>query len=110
MLQEGGKFSLDREGIKTYLYWTKSLQMGNSNSGKKHTYPGILVKCESGRFLAYFEHRTDITASGENEKDAKKNLKRMYKAVMEFEAEQEKESGPSHLPPNVETKRFLEKV
>ena len=76
---------------------------------KKQSYPGILVKCESGRYLAYYDHRSDIMASGENEKDAKKNLKKMYKAVMEFEAEEGNENEASDLPPNMKTKKFVEK-
>jgi predicted RNase H-like HicB family nuclease len=83
--------------------------MAKQQSIKKQSYPGILVKCESGRFLAYYEHRSDIMASGENEKDAKKNLKKMYKAVMEFEAKEENEKETNDLPPNTKTKKFVEK-
>ncbi len=45
----------------------------------------IIVKCKSGRFLAYYEHRDDIISSGDNERDAKNNLKIMYNDVMHFE-------------------------
>ena len=71
--------------------------------------PGTLVKCASGRYIAYYEHRTDIIANGENETDAKKNLKEMYMVVIEHE---ESESGgiPTlNLPPHTETKKFTEK-
>ncbi|MGC4037036.1 MAG: hypothetical protein QM764_13845 [Chitinophagaceae bacterium] len=83
--------------------------MAKSQHTKKHSYPGILVKCESGRYLAYYDHRTDIMASGENEKDAKKNLKKMYKSVMEFEEQNGNEKEDNDLPPNVKTKKFVEK-
>lgn len=83
--------------------------MTKQNTPKKQSYPGILVKCESGRFIAHYDHRTDIIASGENEREAKKNLKRMYKTVIEFEAEEEKEKEANDLPPNSKTKKFVEK-
>ena len=77
-------------------------------SKKKSPYPGILVECLSGRYLAYYDHRSDIMASGENEKDAKKNLKKMYKAVMEFEAKEENDKQADDLPPNVKSKKFVQ--
>lgn len=71
--------------------------------------PGTIVKCQSGRYLAFYEHRTDIVASGENEKDAKKNLKTMYNIVKKHEdAEQEKKTTP--LPKSYQTKPFKEKL
>ncbi len=42
---------------------------------KGELVPGTIVKCDSGRFIAFYEHRTDIIANGENELDAKKILK-----------------------------------
>lgn len=39
---------------------------------KGELVPGTIVKCESGRFIAFYEHRTDIIANGENEVDAKR--------------------------------------
>lgn len=84
--------------------------MAKQPNVKKQSYPGILVECKSGRFLAYYEHRTDIMASGENAKDAKKNLKKMYKTVMEFEAQEGIDRDSSDLPPKVKTTKFVEKV
>lgn len=71
--------------------------------------PGTIVKCKSGRYLAFYEHRTDIVASGENEQDAKKNLKKMYTIVKKHEdAEQEKKT--TVLPKSYHTKTFTEKL
>lgn len=71
--------------------------------------PGILVECKSGRFIAYYEHRTDIIAHGENEKDAKKNLKKMYETVRKHE-ESESENQDLVLPKNYHKKHFSEKL
>jgi len=84
--------------------------MVKSKGQKKQSYPGILVECKSGRYLAYYEHRSDIMASGENESDAKKNLKKMYKAVMKYEANEGIDRDTSDLPPNTKTKKFVEKI
>lgn len=76
---------------------------------KKIQVPGIVVKCESGRYIAFYEHRTDIIANGENEKDAKKNLKKMYKIVIDHE-EEEEGKHKIELPPAAKAKSFTEKV
>ena len=80
-------------------------------TSKKERYvvPGTLVKCQSGRYLAYYEHRTDIIANGEKEKDAVRNLKKLYRIIKKNE---EKESGnkPIKLPPHTKTKSFTEKL
>lgn len=83
--------------------------MTKQSTPKKQSYPGILVECKSGRFLAYYEHRSDIMASGENEKDAKKNLKKMYKTVMDFEKDQGIDRESNDLPSDTKTKKFVEK-
>ena len=44
-----------------------------------------IEKCQSDRCLAYYNHRENIVASGENEDDAKENLEKMYEAVIQFE-------------------------
>ncbi len=76
---------------------------------EKFEVPGTIVKCQSGRFLAFYEHRTDIVASGENETDAKKNLKKMFGIVKKHEeAEQEKKTVV--LPKSYQTKEFKEKL
>ena len=76
---------------------------------KKKLFPGIMVECKSGRFLAYYEHRDDIMASGENEPDAKKNLKKMYKTVMGYEKKEGIEREADVLPSDTKTKKFVEK-
>ncbi len=83
--------------------------MAELKKAKKHKYPGITFETKAGRYIAFYDHRTDIIASGENEKDALKNLKKMYKAVMEHEEEEENEKPPLKLPDNVVPKRFVEK-
>lgn len=79
---------------------------------KKKTYatvPGIIVQCKSGRFLAFYDHRTDIIANGDSEIEAKKNLKKMYKAVKKHEDE-ESDKGQLTLPKTYHTKQFTEKL
>lgn len=76
---------------------------------KKTEIPGIIFRCESGRCIAFYEHRTDIIANGENEKDAKKILKKMYKIVTEQEEEEERKHKVE-LPPSVKAKSFKEKI
>ena len=67
--------------------------MANSFSKKKNDLvPGTIIKCESGRYIAFYEHRTDIIANGENEKEAVCNLREMYKNVLKAE-ENEKEEA-----------------
>lgn len=44
-----------------------------------------IIKCESGGFIAFYTHRADIIANGENKKDAIKNLRIMYKIVIDSE-------------------------
>ena len=76
---------------------------------KSELVPGTIVKCESGRFIAFYEHRTDIIANGDNEVEAKKNLRIMYEIVKKHEnAETEKQSFK--LPPTYNTKKFTEKL
>lgn len=82
------------------------------NDSKKKTFatvPGVIVECKSGRYLAFYEHRTDIIANGESEMEAKKNLKRMYAAVKRHE-DGESEKGAMPLPKDYHTKKFTEKL
>lgn len=80
---------------------------------KNELVPGTLIKCKSGRYIAFYEHRTDIIANGENAVDARKNLRELYEMVIE----QEKEEGVIHedddkleLPITYHTKSFKEKL
>lgn len=71
--------------------------------------PGILIECKSGRFIAFYEHRTDVIADGENEKDARKNLKRMMEMVKKYQdAESQKETVA--ITKEYKTKKFTEKM
>ncbi|HRO48149.1 hypothetical protein [Agriterribacter sp.] len=72
---------------------------------KDELVPGTAIKCESGRYIAFYEHRTDIIANGDNEIEAKKNLKEMYTAVTQFE------KSENHCEPHkkFKAKGFLEK-
>lgn len=73
--------------------------------------PGTVVKCQSGMFLAFYEHRTDIVANGNNEREAKKNLKKMYKIIKDCEdKENEEENVKLKLPSSYKTKPFKEKL
>lgn len=76
---------------------------------KYELVPGTLIQTESGRYLAYYEHRSDIIANGENEKDALKNLRELYKAVMQHET-QECEKKGVELPKSYKTKSFKDKI
>jgi predicted RNase H-like HicB family nuclease len=71
--------------------------------------PGTIVKCQSGRYLAFYEHRSDIIANGDSEIEAKKNLKKMYRIIKKNE-ENESEKKPISLPPRTKTKSFTEKL
>jgi hypothetical protein len=45
----------------------------------------IYIKCASGRYLAFYAHRNDIIANGDNKVEAKKNLMEMYATVIAYE-------------------------
>jgi hypothetical protein len=81
--------------------------MGKTLKKERYTVPGTLVKCQSGRYLAYYEHRTDIIANGENETDAIKNLKKMYNVIKKNE-ETESDTKQVVLPAHTKTKSFSE--
>ena len=83
--------------------------MARVQKKERYEVPGTTVKCQSGRYLAYYEHRTDIIANGDNENEAKKNLKKMYKIIKKNE-ENESEKPSIQLPPSTKTKSFTEKL
>lgn len=89
---------------------TRFMSHNPFRKSKKELVPGTIVKCQSGRYIAYYEHRTDIIANGENEKDAKKNLKEMYDVVIKFETKEEEEKNTIKLPSNFEIKKFKDKI
>jgi len=74
---------------------------------KDELMPGTLISCDSGMYIAFYEHRTDIIAHGENEMDAINNLRKMYKIVMKHEPAQ-KEDHEISLPPDAKTKQFFD--
>ncbi len=76
---------------------------------KKLSVPGTIIECKSGRFVAYYEHRTDIIANGENEREVKKNLKEMYEAIISYEEECEKKTS-FKLPKDFISRPFKEKL
>ena len=71
--------------------------------------PGTIIKCESGRYLAYYEHREDIIANGDTESEAKQNLKMMYETVRQYELGQ-RETTHTKLPVTYKAKKFTEKL
>jgi hypothetical protein len=85
------------------------MKLRGIKKNKKELVPGTLIKCESGRFIAFYEHRTDIVANGDNEVEAKKNLRTMYKIVTEHENE-EIEKPSLDLPAGYNTIKFTEKL
>jgi hypothetical protein len=73
--------------------------------------PGTFIECQSGRYIAFYETRTDIIASGDNEIEARKNLKKLYSMVLKHEKEaEEAEKDDSELLKNFKTKKFVEKL
>ncbi len=76
---------------------------------KTELVPGTIVKCESGRFIAFYEHRTDIIANGDNEVAAKKNLRIMYEIIKKHE-KYEAEKPSLSLPSSYNSKKFTEKL
>lgn len=84
--------------------------MGKSKRYKKITsIPGIIIECKSGWYVAYYEHRTDIIANGENEIEVKKNLKEMYEAVIQLE-EEDAEKKTTTLPKDFKTRHFTQRL
>lgn len=80
-----------------------------TKSKERFTVPGTVVKCQSGRYLAFYEHRTDIVANGNSEREAKDNLKKLYSIVKKNE-EKEQPVKQIKLPPHTSTKSFSEKL
>lgn len=76
---------------------------------KGELVPGTVIECKSGRYVAFYEHRTDIIANGENETDARKNLRKMYEIVRKHE-EKELEKQTLTIPKSFKTKSFKEKL
>ena len=93
---------------------TSTMATSTTNKKKKELAPGILIECKSGRYVAFYEHRTDIIANGESEKEAKKNLKKLYAGVIKEESEErekkEKEQKALTLPATYKIKNFTESV
>lgn len=82
-----------------------------SKTRKKYMdVPGTLIKCQSGRYMAFYEHRSDIVANGENAKEAKKNLKEMYSMVLAYEEEENKKKSIESPIKEANTKHFIEKI
>jgi predicted RNase H-like HicB family nuclease len=73
--------------------------------------PGTFIECKSGSFIAFYETRPDIIASGDNEIEARKNLKKLYAMVLKHEKEAEgEEKEDSELLKTFKTKKFVEKL
>lgn len=43
------------------------------------------IRCESGRWIMYYEKRDDIIANGDTKRECKRNLLSLYKSVMKYE-------------------------
>jgi hypothetical protein len=83
--------------------------MKHFSKKKGELIPGTLIETSTGRFLAFYEHRTDIIANGENEIDAKENLRKMYKTVIKYE-DSIPEKKTVDLPPSAKAKQFMERI
>jgi hypothetical protein len=80
---------------------------------KKRKYelvPGTVVETRSGRYMAWYEHRTDIIANGDNEKEAISNLREMYAIVVKTEAENAEQKKTKGLPENLHGKTFMGRI
>lgn len=86
------------------------MKQGIAKKSKGELIPGTIIECKSGRYIAFYEHRTDIIANGENEKDAKKNLKKMYSIVIKHEEKKKAIQNTLVLPKSFKTKSFTEKL
>lgn len=71
--------------------------------------PGTVIQCKSGRYIAFYEHRTDIIANGDSEIEVKKNLKQMYNLIKKNE-EKQTPKKLIKLPPHSIIKSFSEKL
>ena len=73
--------------------------------------PGTFIECQSGRYVAFYETRPDIIASGDNEVEARKNLKKLYDMVLQHEKEEEEaDKEDPELLKKFKTKKFVEKL
>lgn len=45
----------------------------------------VFQECKSGRWLAWYQKRSDIIANGDTKEDVEKNLIELYKSVIEHE-------------------------
>jgi predicted RNase H-like HicB family nuclease len=93
------------------LYFNQSLFPMAKRAPKTKKYkliPGILIHCKSGRYLAYYKHRSDILANGDTIKEARKNLREAYEYVIKIEGG-DKPSPPIDLPADFKTSNFTEK-
>jgi predicted RNase H-like HicB family nuclease len=78
---------------------------------KGNLVSGTVIECKSGRYVAFYEHRTYIIANGENEKEVKKNLKEMYESILKFEEEEEELKNTAFkIPKEYKTHNFKEKL
>lgn len=73
---------LTKNKCNSYLFKTKRL-MGRLYCIDKK--PKTVIACESGSYLSYYNNRPDIIANGRNEIEVKRNLKYLYKIVIEHE-------------------------
>lgn len=44
----------------------------------------VFQECKSGRWLAWYQNRSDIIANGDTKQEAEDNLKTLYKSVVPF--------------------------
>jgi len=82
----------------TIKYFT---QMSNTTDSKTVFHKTTLIKCQSGHYLAFFNHRDDILANGENRVEALENLDTLYEMVMEYEQSELKQA---EQPKRIEVK------
>jgi predicted RNase H-like HicB family nuclease len=85
----------------------------NVKKTKSELIPGTVIECKSGRFLAFYEHRTDIIANGENERDARKNLRELYQMTLELEEQEgvaHEDDDQLSLPASFVKRTFKERV
>ena len=98
-----------------FIQSSKALFMARPLSNKKYDlFSATVILCQEGGFIAFFEHRSDIIANGDTEKQVLKNLKTMYLSVLKDEkdgyTEKPVEDIPLELPADWKTKQSIVKI
>lgn len=77
-------------------------------------FSATVIFCQSGRFVAFFNERSDIIANGDTEKEVLNNLRKMYRIALQAEKdgiyEKPTVDNPIVLPEDWKTKQSVVKI